>query len=377
MNIGFDAKRAFNNYTGLGNYSRSTIQLLEKHQAENNYYLYSPTINEENIPDDFLNDLDVKLRNPNTPMGKIFKGIWRSYGGINTHIKNDEIDVFHGLSNELPVGIKSSARKSVVTIHDLIFMRHPNFYPQIDRIIYKNKFQYACNTANKVICVSEQTAKDVQSFFDISRDKIEVVYQSCNPQFKVKVKAEKLKEAKEIHNLPDEYLLYVGTIEERKNLFVIIEAMQKLGRKCPPLVVVGKKKPYFNFILNFIKRHKMTEKVIFLQDVFYDQLPAIYQQASILIYPSKFEGFGIPMIEALYSGIPAIGATGSCLEEAGGPSSAYITPEDSDQLTELIPEILSNQNLRDEMITGGYLHLINFEEKKIAQDLQNVYNELR
>ncbi|MFT7299337.1 MAG: glycosyltransferase involved in cell wall biosynthesis [Sphingobacteriales bacterium] len=103
----------------------------------------------------------------------------------------------------------------------------------------------------------------------------------------------------------------------------------------------------------------------------------MYQQASIFIYPSKFEGFGIPMIEALYSGIPAIGATGSCLEEAGGPSSAYITPEDSDQLTELIPEILSNQNLRDEMITGGYLHLINFEEKKIAQDLQNVYNELR
>ncbi len=156
MKIGFDAKRAFLNSSGLGNYSRNTLNALKEYYNDNQYVLFTPGINEEL----FSNYKDFDVISPDSSLSKIFKSLWRSFS-VSRQLKNHELDVFHGLSNELPEGIHKTDVPSVVTIHDLIFMEFPQFYKSIDRKIYYTKVKYASEAAKKIIAISSQTKNDL------------------------------------------------------------------------------------------------------------------------------------------------------------------------------------------------------------------------
>ncbi|MBC8053684.1 MAG: glycosyltransferase family 4 protein [Sphingobacteriaceae bacterium] len=366
MRIGFDGKRVVQNFTGLGNYSRFILNLLINHFPENDYWVYSKKKAAANlkIP------AGVKFRHP---AGYRFP-LWRSYG-ILTDLRKDKLSLYHGLSNELPFGIRSAKIPSVVTVHDLIFLRFPEFYSAIDRFIYKYKFEYACKKATRIIAVSEQTKKDIVSYFHIPEDKIDVIYQGCNDAFKSSATAEQKSKVNKKYNLPANYLLQVGTIEERKNLMLTVKALLGVPSEIK-LVVIGKQTEYAREIKEYILNHKLENRVVFLKNVPVDDLPAIYQQAKIFVYPSEFEGFGIPIIEALHSGVPVIGAIGSCLEEAGGPKSCYVHPKDDVRLSWTINSILSSNAKRDEMIKAGYAYVKKFSNAQLANDLMEVYKKV-
>ncbi|MBC7914786.1 MAG: glycosyltransferase family 4 protein, partial [Pyrinomonadaceae bacterium] len=319
MRIGFDGKRVVQNFTGLGNYSRFILTLLAKNYPENEYYVYTAKGNQQGL---FLSD-QITLRKPARILPAV---LWRSFS-ILSNLKKDRIALYHGLSNELPFGISSSKIPSVVTIHDLIFLRFPEFYPFIDRKIYQFKFRYACRNANRIIAVSEQTKKDIITYFKIPADKIDVVYQGCNAIFKARASEELKNKVREKYALPQQYLLQVGTIEQRKNLLLTVKSLKTVPKNVK-LVVIGKETEYATEVKEYIAHHHLNNRILFLKNVPVDDLPAIYQQAAIFIYPSEFEGFGIPIIEALYSGVPVIAASGSCLEEAGGPNTYYVHPKD-------------------------------------------------
>jgi len=204
---------------------------------------------------------------------------------------------------------------------------------------------------------------------------IEVLYQGCDDSFRVKQSEVKLAEVKIKYHLPDNYILNVGTIEPRKNLLLLTKALLYLP-KSTQLVVVGKKGKYFELVNKYVVEHRLTEQVLFIDNATFDDLPAIYQQAQLFVYPSRYEGFGIPILEALASGVPAIGANGSCLEEAGGPDSLYCDPDDETDLTEKIRMVLDNEELRQKMITRGLEYSHRFEEKKLAAQLMNLYNKI-
>lgn len=375
MRIGFDAKRAVQNFTGLGNYSRYLIEILYRFYPENEYFLYAPHI----CSNPRFNHLLTACPSLSciSPKGlwKKCRSAWRSIG-ITRSLEKDHITIYHGLSNELPLNIrKATHTRSVVTIHDLIFLRYPQCYPPIDRFIYTYKFRKACQDANAIVAISQCTKQDIIHYFGIDADKIHVIYQGCDEVFTHPAPEQLKQEAREKYHLPAKYILCVGSIEERKNALLAVKAMPGIPEDIH-LVLVGKRTNYTNQIDAFIKSHRLEKRVHLLHDVTFQYLPAIYQQAEIFVYPSRFEGFGIPIIEALHSAIPVIAATGSCLEEAGGPDSLYVRPDDKEGMTKAICSLLNHPEKRQHMIEQGLKYVTRFSEQRQAEELMNLYRSL-
>ena len=372
MRIGYDAKRAFTNFSGLGNYSRDTIRILSSFFNKNNYLLYTPN-NKLNDRLDFLKyQSNIIIRSPQKLLDKIFSSYWRTKNILND-IEKDNIDIYHGLSHEIPIGIEDTKIKTIVTIHDLIYLRYPNLFSSVDLKIYNKKFRSACKRADKIIAVSKQTKKDIINYFSIEEQKIEVIYQGCNKAFK-KSDYENYELIKNKFGLFDEYLLYVGSIEERKNLLTLLEVLKDIPRK--KLIIIGDGNNYKKKCVSFINNNNLNSRTLILSGLKIEEMATIYKHAEMLIYPSIFEGFGIPILEALYSKIPVITSKGGCFSEAGGPDSIYINPLSKKEILEAIKKIEGTPNLKEKMIENGLKYAENFSDENIANNLMRVYQAL-
>ena len=178
-----------------------------------------------------------------------------------------------------------------------------------------------------------------------------------------------------IRDRPDHYILSVGSIEERKNLLLLLQAVAQLPAP-RHVVAVGKRTPYTQQVEEFAAAHGLTPYLHVLEGVSFDDLPALYQGADLFVYPSRYEGFGIPMIEAANCGVPSIGATGSCLEEAGGPGALYVDPDDPQELARRIEEVLGDEALRRRMVADGRAWVARFEPEVIASELLSTYRKV-
>ncbi|MBW4890848.1 glycosyltransferase family 4 protein [Mucilaginibacter sp. HMF5004] len=370
MKIGYEAKRAFLNMTGLGNYSREVIRMMASNYPDNEYLLYTPKVKTNNRLGFLSGFAQIKTI---LPKSKLFTSWWRSRGVV-ADLKRDGVQVYHGLSHELPIGIHQTRIRSVVTIHDLIFMRFPQYFGFVSRQIYYSKIKYACTHTNSIIAISERTKTDIIELLGTDPAKIEVIYQGCDDSFKVKQSLKRKTEVKQKYHLPDHFILNVGTIEPRKNLLVLIKALPLLPHV--KLVVIGRQSPYFKQVRQYIVANGLEKRIIFIDNVQFDELPAIYQLANVFVYPSRYEGFGIPILEALASGTPVIAATGSCLEEAGGPDSLYIDPDDENALAEKISLIMTDSVVSQTMVEKGMQYSAKFEEKKLAAQMMGVYQKV-
>lgn len=371
MNVGFDAKRITHNRTGLGNYGRFIVRVLSTYYPGNKYHLYSPSKSKGRLCSELEGDANINFHYPDRFIFRLFKAVWRS-GALMSSLKKDKIELFHGLSNELPYGLRKNSIRSIVTIHDLIFLRYPQFYKPIDRWIYTKKFRTACRQADRVIAISEMTKQDIIRFFNIDEDKISVVYQGCNVSFTHAVTSEKKESVRTAYNLPSRFILNVGSIESRKNLLLIVKAMKYLKEDIE-LVAIGKRTPYADEVEQYARENGLSDRVRLISNVSFADLPAVYQMADLFVYPSFFEGFGIPIIEAMHSRVPVIAATGSCLEEAGGPDSIYVNPNDEQDLAEQISLILSSPALGEQMKKAGVEYVKRFSDEAIARDIMQVY----
>jgi glycosyltransferase involved in cell wall biosynthesis len=368
MIVGFDAKRVFHNATGLGNYSRDVLRILHRLRPGNAYLAYTPRPGE--LPFD-LGGGRVEVRGPSGLAGRAFPALWRTRG-IVADLRRDGVDLFHGLSNELPVGIEGSGIASVVTIHDLIFERLPELYPPLDRRIYAAKARSAARRADVIVAVSEQTAQDLVDLYGVERGRIRVVYQTCHELFRASVPEERLREVAARYELPPRFLLAVGTIERRKNLLLALQALEGLPGVL--LVAVGRPTPYAEELIAFARARGLSDRVRLLSGVPSADLAAMYRLATLALYPSLFEGFGIPIVEALFSGTPVVTTRGGCFVEAGGPGSAYVDPHDPGALRETLARLLEDDGARRRMRDEGLRHAARFSEEAIADGLSAAYD---
>lgn len=292
-------------------------------------------------------------------------------------IKQLNLDVFHGLSHELPLGIKKTGVKSVVTIHDIIYKTYPNDFSFFDRIIYDFKFNYSCKNADKIIAVSQSTKNDIVKYYGTPESKIEVIYQSCHEQFKQTLSADEISKVLLPYKLPSQFMLFVGSIIERKNLLNLIKAIELLPETIKlPLVVVGKGNSYLKKVNAYIKGKKLEERIVFAPQVSYKDLPALYQKASVFIYPSVYEGFGIPVIEALWSKTPVITSNCSSMPEAAGNGAFLCNPKEPASIAEGIVKIIKDKNYAQELIEKGSEHIKNFENEVVTKQVLNLYHSL-
>jgi glycosyltransferase involved in cell wall biosynthesis len=371
LKIGYEAKRVFHNRTGLGNYSRDLIRILSSYYPKNQYFLYNPKLSKNNL---FTpNKVVVFEKRPQSSFYKRFYNIWRQ-SGIVSDLKKDGVNIFHGLSGELPSGLRNANIKSVVTIHDLIFMRYPEFYSFFDRKIHFYKFKKATKNADVVIAISEQTKKDIVEFLKIDPSKIKVIYQGCQSIFKEEFTEEEKQEVAQKYNLPEKFLLNVGTIEARKNVLSVVKAIKDLNVK---LVIIGGETKYTETVLSYIAQNSMQDQVLFLKNLNRKELAITYQLSTIFVYPSLFEGFGIPIIEALYSKTPVITTSSGVFPEAAGPDSVYVDPKNVEEIREKIELLLSNSQLRQDISVKGYNFVQKFDDATISKEIMVVYEELK
>jgi glycosyltransferase involved in cell wall biosynthesis len=377
MRIGFDAKRAFHNFRGLGNYSRDLLAGLNQYYSRNDYLLFSPPLKDQRAfkwRDEYSS---FEVITPTSFLGKKFSTAWRSLF-LTDELKNHELDIFHGLSHELPPGIEKSGIKSIVTIHDLIFMRYPEFFPWVDRKVYLKKVRYACEAAALIICICNQTKEDVVNFLGVNPDKIRVVYQTCNPRFYTPMEEDKMKSILSKYGVDGKYILNVGAIEPRKNALNLVKAFANLKKESNRnLILVGNGGEYKKEIETYIESKDLGDRIKIISNVTHTDLPAFYQGADLFCYPSHFEGFGIPIIEALFSKTPVITSKGSCFPEAGGPDSVYIDSESIPELTEAIERVLTDDKLRYKMIENGRNFVEKFHRSKTSERLIEVYEEVK
>ena len=365
MKIGFDAKRAFLNDSGLGNYSRTTLNALLKYHPENHYILFTPEIKDEL----FKNYRDFDIISPDSSFSKIFKSLWRSFS-LSGQLKKHQLDLFHGLSNELPEGVHKTEVPSVVTIHDLIFMRYPHFYKAVDRNIYYRKVKYAVDAATKVIAISNQTKEDIIQYFKTAPEKIETFHQSVGPVYFEKQNTSELHTK---YELPEKFILSVGTIEHRKNQLTLLKALRS-GKIETPVVFVGEPTVYATELLKFLSENKMDNQVKFLTKLPEEELAGLYQIAELSVYISLFEGFGLPVIEAMACGCPVITSNLSCLPETAGGAAVLVDPKDEKALAKNIKELLESAETKNKWIEKGKERAILFHPENYSKKLISLYS---
>ena len=364
LKIGFDAKRLFHNRTGLGNYSRTLVRDLQRLYPEHEYHLFTPKISHDS---EVLYFLDKEKFIIHTYNGK-FGSFWRSRG-VTKEINAAGMDIYHGLSHEIPLNSQSLDAKTVVTFHDLIFEYYPEQFGLLDRYIYKRKYRYAAKNADHIVAISESTKKDLNVLYKVNPSKVSVVYQSCHPAFYNTSKSPQSYE---------KYLLYVGSLIERKSFLLIVEAMANISKdKRVKVKVVGRGGLYADRIKSRISELSLGKYFEFLDHVDNEALLSIYDNAIAMVYPSIYEGFGIPLIESLYRDTPVITTTASSLPEAAGPGAIYIEPNDKIELTNAIMDIVSNHTLRNELTQKGKAYVSErYTDEITAKGMMEVYMKM-
>ena len=365
MIIGFDAKRIVRNGTGLGSYGRTLVNdLIRRNDPDFRFLLYAPdegqTALRAQIP---VND-SAQFRYPHS---SLFNSLWRSYG-IVKDLQRDGVQLYHGLSGELPIGLRKAGIKGVVTIHDLIFLRHPEYYHWIDTKLYAWKFRQTLKEADRIIAISERTKRDIMELGGISDERIRLVYQSYAPRFSATFPPEQQQLIRQRYGLPDRYILNVGTIERRKNLLLAARAMDLLPSDIH-LVAVGRQTDY-------VRELPVNNRIHLLSGVPDVDLAVIYHLAEAFVYPSRYEGFGIPIIEAIAAGLPVVACTGSCLEEAGGPFCLYVDPDDVEGMAAAILSVLADADGRSERIRQSQQYIRRFHGTDVAGQVMDIYREL-
>lgn len=372
MHIGFDAKRFFHNVTGLGNYSRSTILGLAKCFPEHRYFLYAARVSGKDCTTAAKQGFAVQKA---SPAGNAFPALWRSFA-LPSAARRDRLDIFHGLSHELPFTSFPATTRTVVSVHDLLFLTHPHRYPRVDRTLYALKYRASCRRADLVVAISEHTAEEVRKYFGIPTGRIRVAYQSCDPAFAVRVDEARLQQLRRTYGLSGEYILFVGSLIPRKGVDTLLRALAALPSSIRPELAVVGAGPQEKDLRRHADALGLAAEAHFLGRVPPADLPGLYQMAHVFAYPSEAEGFGIPILEALYSRVPVVTSTGSCFREAGGDAALYAPPGDVPALTQALERVVTDEPLRRDMVEKGAAHAGNFHIEKTSARLMDIYKEL-
>lgn len=376
MKIGFDAKRAFCNFRGLGNYSRSLISSLVKFYPENQYHLFTPK-----IKDEFKSFLDtnknVHRHQPNSFISKRIHPYWRSFQ-VADEVEANDLDIYHGLSHEIPNGIQNKKCKSVVSVHDLMYIHFPQFFPWIDRYTYDKKIKFACENSDSIVAICQQTKNDLINYYDVAEEKVEVIYQSIGDHYFNRPSSNR-----DSVPLPEElvrrgYILSVGAFVPNKNFESLIKAYAQIHDQISEYLVIAgvASDEAVKKYMDLARELNIDDKVYLTQQVTTDKLPLLYEFATVFVLASFHEGFGIPIIEAMASGCPIAATGGGAHQEAAGGHGLFFDPNSIEEIAQKTLQLVENKRISSELIELGRTHSQSFTSQKVSQKLFEHYEKV-
>lgn len=285
--------------------------------------------------------------------------------------------LFHATEHLLP---RFKRIKTVFTLHDLIFKFFPQYHLPRNRIFLSLAMPLFLKRADAVICVSEHTRRDAQKIYRVPEEKMRVIYEGVHPRFKRITAAGQLQAVRERYRLPDRFILAVGTVEPRKNLITLFEAFKALQADEAPLVqeviVVGRQGWLHEATYRAVHEKGLTGQVRFLTTVEDDDLVAMYSLASVLAFPSVYEGFGLPPLEAMACGTPVVASNAASLPEVCGEAAMLISPADAAAWAEALRRVLTDRQLRLDLQAKGPLRAARFTWQRTAEQTLQLYESV-
>lgn len=368
MRIGITAEALNNNGSGIKTYSYYLIKKLS--EVENLDICLIGYENDVAFP--FLDKIIIS--NPFSFISKLY--LWHPYLTMKLNFGRSNLDIVHSL-NTGPSFFKLKKQKYIITVHDLIPLVFPQSRPYKVFLIYKFLLPRTLKNADKIITVSKSTKSDLIKYFKIPPDKIEVIYEAADERFKILGNNE-VKAIREKLNLNFPFILYVSGLAPHKNLITLIKAFHKAKMKGinHKLVITGKKRWKHQDIFDFIDTLNLQDDVIFTDYISDEDLPGIYNAADLFIYPSLYEGFGLPPLEAMACGCPVIASNTSSLPEVIGDAGILFDPYDVDELTTSIYNVLIDTELKSNLRNKSLEQAKNFSWSKCAIETLNVYRDV-
>jgi glycosyltransferase involved in cell wall biosynthesis len=361
MLIGIDASRAATRKrTGTENYSLQLIRHLLALESGHRYRLYfnrPPTI------DLFPMRADLELR------VMPFPRLW-THLRLSWEMARQPPDVLFVPAHVLPL---IHPRSSVVTVHDLGYRHYPEAHPLLDRLYLDLATRYNARAARRVIAVSQATQDDLVQHYGLEPGKITVVYSGWDERMQPVEDETTIERVKARYGIRGEYVLYVGTLQPRKNLGRLLEAYGLLRKQAqrggaPGLVIAGRKGWLYDPIFQQVERLGLESEVVFPGYVTQEDLPALLSGARLFVFPSLYEGFGLPVLEAMACGTPVVCSNVSSLPEVAGDAALLVDPLDVKGMAEAMNRLLQDEGLRTELVERGYRQVRRFSWDRCARE---------
>jgi glycosyltransferase involved in cell wall biosynthesis len=372
MHIAIDVRMGHTR-VGMGVYVRGIVSNLGKIDKENEYFIILNKGGKDNfVP---LQDNFHKIFTNITYSDYLKRDLWEQVYLPNL-LNENRIDIYHGTNYSLPLFAKT---KMVLTIFDMISFLSSKWYKSISRYRVQKLLNLSAKRADKIITGSENSKKDIVNILGIPEEKIKVIYIGVDEEYKIINDQSKLNFVKAKYSISKKFILHVGSMNPRKNIPRLIEAYGKLPMQLLKeyrLVLVGEKGWRSNEILAKIEQLGLKNSVIFTGLVEDDDLPLLMNEASLLAFPSLYEGFGIPPLEAMACGVPVVASNASSIPEVVGDAALLFDPYNVEEMTALICEVLTDEELRDDLVKRGFEHMKHFSWEKAAQETLAVYNEI-
>ena len=372
MKIGLDANGIVGNATELGSFGRTLATALAA-TGSMELLLYATDAGQENLRKQVAESDALHFRYPQGSQ-LLGKARWQAKG-IVKQLAADGIQLYHGLMGGLPTGLANAYIRSVVTINDLVFMRHPEFYSSAEVKTLTRAFQQAVGEADRIVAASEFTRSDICSLADIDPTRVELIHPCCDPRFSTQPDMRMVWYVKDKYELPDRYVLSVGTIDERHNIMQAVKALHSLPDDLS-LLVAGSITDYTDSVWDYANHNGLHDRVVMLHKIPGEYLPALYRMAEAFGYPEGYDGFALPVAEAVSMGLPVVACKGSGTEEAGGPDSRYVRPDDDDAMAHAIAEVLIGAKGRQQQIERGLAYASRFTSSEAARRYADLYRRM-
>jgi glycosyltransferase involved in cell wall biosynthesis len=366
MKIAIDVHSLGTQSGGNETYCRQLLRGLTQSPGTNQYELFY--INPSALSQEGVGDPPFRF----TPIPK--NPIVRICAALPSLLAQTKPDVFHG-QYVLPPFVKT---KTVLAIHDLAHEHFPEFFHPVEAFRMKTLVRWSAKRASHIMTISEFSAADITRRFDLPREKITVAHLAASPDFHPRDKAQSQAHLARKYGLAFPFILYVGRIQARKNLRRLVEAYARLRKQGleAKLVLVGKKDWQAGQLLEKIRELGLEDCVIFPGFVPFDDLPIFYNAAEVFVFPSFFEGFGLPVVESMASGVPTITSFGSSLEEVAGDGALLIDPRDTGSITDALGKVLGDPGLQRNLTARGLKRTKDFTAGNLAEKTLAVYRSL-
>lgn len=375
--IGIDFTSALTQGGGIGRYTRELVHALVSEQNDNHYQLFSARITESYpVPNPLPVGTHVSYKPAPLTERWLYRLWYRARLPLPVQWIMGRLDLFHSPDFVLPP--VQGDIPTLLTVHDLSFIHYPEVYPTALVSYLNDVVPWSVERATHILADSVATKNDLHAVWDVPEQKVTVLYSGVNENFKPQRSVGETAAVRARYKLGERpFVLAVGTIQPRKNYQMLIRAFKMVAEQMPHMLVIAGGKGWMEEeMIAEIQRQGLQERVIFSGFVDDDDLPALYRGASLLVFPSLYEGFGLPIIEAMASGLPALISNASCLPEVGGEAAVQLPPTDEAGWTHAILALLQDERKLESMKAAGIERAKLFTWKRAAKQLLTLYHSL-